>query len=140
MFSKSLCAVVVILVGLTSIAARAGAAEPVKFSGAVLKLSEVTDKPFTVNLGGLVVVIVRDSGSRPPQQIKVEAPRALERLGVVRGTQTDQGQALLGGGYTWHLFTPVAAGETTIKVRYVENGDDGKKVERAYKVTVGKQD
>jgi hypothetical protein len=105
----------------------------------VLKLSEINDKPFTVNTGGLIVVIVRDSGSRPPQNIKVDAPRAFQALGVVRGTQTDQGQALMGGGYTWYLFTPVTAGETTIKVSYTENGDGGKKVERTYKVKVEKR-
>ena len=126
------------LIGLFSVGLPAKAAEELKLTGAVLKLSEINDKPFTVNTGGLVVVIVRDSGSRPPQNIKVDAPRAYQALGVVRGTQTDQGQALMGGGYTWYLFTPVTAGETTIKVSYTENGDGGKKVERVYKVKVDK--
>jgi hypothetical protein len=127
------------LIGLFSVDLPVKAAEELKLTGAVLKLSEINDKPFTVNTGGLIVVIVRDSGSRPPQNIKVDAPRAFQALGVVRGTQTDQGQALMGGGYTWYLFTPVTAGETTIKVSYTENGDGGKKVERTYKVKVEKR-
>ena len=114
----------------------AAAAEPAKLTGAVLKLSEITDKPFTVNTGGLLLVIVRDSGSRPPQDVKVESPRAFQPLGVVRGAQNEQGQLLFGGGFTWHLFTPVAAGESTIKVSYTENGEGGKKIERVYKVKV----
>jgi hypothetical protein len=107
----------------------ASAAEETKLSGAVLKLSVVNDKPFSVNTGGLVVVIVRDSGSRPPQDVKVEAPRAFRPLGVVRGAQNEQGQLLFGGGFTWQLFTPVTAGESTIKVSYTENGEGGKKVD-----------
>src|SRR5262245_58941250 len=118
------------------VASSSMAEEPATLSGAVLKLSEITDKTFDVNIGGLVIVIVRDSGSRPPQDIKVEAGRTFQVLGVVRGTQTDQGQALMGGGYTWYLFTPVTAGEASVGVTYVENGDGGKKVERAYKVNV----
>lgn len=112
------------------------AAEPPALSGAVLKLAEVTDKPLSVNVGGFVIAIVRDSGSRPPQEIKVEAPPAFEALGVVRGTQNDQGTALMGGGYTWYLFKPVSAGETTIRVSFRENGEGGKNIERAYKVMV----
>lgn len=110
-----------------------------QLSGTILKLSEISDKPFTVNVGGLVIAIVRDSGSRPPQNIKVDAPREFKALGVVRGTQNEQGQALMGGGYTWYLFTPRTANETTIQVSYVENGDGGKKVERTYRVKVEKQ-
>jgi hypothetical protein len=125
------------LVGFVSIA---DAANELRLSGSVLKLSEITDKTFAVNTGGLVVVIVRDSGSRPPQDIKVDAPRAFQALGVVRGTQTDRGQALMGGGYTWYLFTPVAAGDTNITVSYGENGGGGKKVERSYKVKVTERD
>ena len=118
------------LLGLFAVSLPAGAAEVAKLSGAVLKLSEITDKPFAVNSGGLVVVIVRDSGSRPPQNVKVEAPRAFQPLGVVRGTQNEQGQPLMGGGFTWYLFTPVTAGDTSIKVGYTENGEGGKKVQR----------
>ncbi len=131
-------ATILCLVTLLALASSAQAADETKLSGAILKLSEITDKPFTVNTGGLVVVIVRDSGSRPPQDIKVDAPRAFQALGVVRGAQDEKGQLLMGGGFTWHLFTPVTEGETTIKASYIENGDGGKKVAREYKVKVEK--
>src|SRR5215471_1795449 len=92
---------VIISLGFIATATPAPAAkadEPTTLTGGVLKLSEITDKTFDINVGGLLIVIVRDSGSRPPQDIKVEAGRAFQVLGVVRGTQTDQGQALMGGG------------------------------------------
>jgi hypothetical protein len=138
MMTRMICTAAV-LIAISSFPIAASAAEEPKLSGAILKLSEIADKPFTVNVGGLVIAIVRDSGSRPPQNIKVDTPRAYQALGVVRGTQNEQGQALMGGGYTWYLFTPVTAGETTIKVSYTENGDGGKEVERIYKVNVQKQ-
>jgi len=136
---KLFLTVVVCLTGLFPGASPGFAQNETRLTGGVLKLSEINDKPFTVNVGGLVVVIVRDSGSRPPQDIKVEAPRAFKALGVVRGTQNEQGQALMGGGYTWYLFTPVTVGETTIKVSYTENGEGGKKIERVYKVKIEKE-
>jgi hypothetical protein len=104
----------------------------------VIKLAEKTSgtEPVSVNVGGLVIVVVRDSGSRPPQDVSVVAPDLLEPLGVVRGVQNDQGVALMGGGYTWHLFKPVKAGPATVKVAYTENGDGGKRVEREYAVHV----
>jgi hypothetical protein len=123
---------------LSVLASPAGAAEDLKLTGSVLKLSEIAERPFTINTGGLVVVIVRDSGSRPPKDIKVDAPRAFQPLGVVRGTQDEKGQALMGGGYNWYLFTPVNAGESAIKVNYTENGEGGKEVQRVYKVKVEK--
>ena len=83
-----------------------------------------------------MIVVVRDSGSRPPQDVFVVAPDSLAPLGIVRGVQNDKGVALMGGGYTWHLFKPVKAGNATVKVAYTENGDGGKHVEREYKVTV----
>jgi len=84
----------------------------------------------------LVIAVVRDSGSRPPQDISVVASDSLELLGVVRGVQNDQGVALMGGGYTWHLFKPTKAGPATVKVAYTENGDGGKRVEREFKIAV----
>jgi hypothetical protein len=139
MMTRTLC-LTAVLVAVSSVPFSASAAEEPKLSGAILKLSEITDKPFNVNVGGLTIAIVRDSGSRPPQNIKVDAPREFKALGVVRGTQNEQGQPLMGGGYTWYLFTPVTAGDTKIKVSYTENGDGGKKVERIYKVKVAKHD
>lgn len=136
-------AVLIIVIRLTASVGAANAQEKLtattKLSGVVLKLSEVTGQEFHVNLGGLVIVIVRDSGSRPPQDIKVDAPRSFQPLGVVRGTQTDKGEALMGGGYTWYLFTPVTSTAATIKVSYTENGEQGKRVDRAYKVHVDKR-
>lgn len=130
-------AVIVAGIGCLLVGSSVFAAEQAALFGAVLKLSEVTDKPFSVNVGGLVVVIVRDSGSRPPQEIKVDAPAPeFEALGTVRGAQNDQGTALMGGGYTWYLFRPATAGEGEIRVSYLENGDGGKNVERVYKMTI----
>jgi hypothetical protein len=109
-----------------------------QLSGYVIKLAEKTSEsePVSVNVGGLVIVVVRDSGSRPPQDVSVVAPDSLEPLGVVRGVQNDQGVALMGGGYTWHLFKPVKAGPATVRVACTENGDGGKRVEREYAVHV----
>ena len=108
-------------------------------SGYVVKLAEKTDtaEPQSVNVGGLVIAVVRDSGSRPPQDISVVASDDLQSLGKVRGVQNDHGQALMGGGYTWHLFQPTTAGEATVTVSYTVNGGGGKKVERKYRLTVG---
>lgn len=109
-----------------------------ELSGYVVKLAEKTkpDQPLSVNVGGLVIAVVRDSGSRPPLDIAVEASENLQALGTVRGVQNDEGVALMGGGYTWHLFKPTAAGEATVKVTYTENGNDGKKFARDYKLEV----
>ena len=122
-----------LVLGSSAIAADEG-----ELSGYVVKLAEKTDqtKPLSVNIDGLVIVVVRDSGSRPPQDVSVVAPESLEPLGVVRGVQNDQGVALMGGGYTWHLFKPTRAGQATMKVAYTENGAGGKRVEREYQVAV----
>lgn len=124
--------------GIVVLCSPALAAENGRLSGYVVKLAEKTDQaqPQTVNVGGLVIVVVRDSGSRPPQDVSVVAPDSLAPLGVVRGVQNDQGVALMGGGYTWHLFKPAQAGPATVKVAYTENGDGGKRVERNYAVSV----
>lgn len=124
--------------GLSLVASAAIAADSSELSGYVIKLAEKTsaDEPQSVNVGGLVIVVIRDSGSRPPQEISVTAPNLLEPLGQVRGVQNDQGIALMGGGYTWHLFKPLEAGEASVKVTYTENGDDGQRVERKYAISV----
>ncbi len=124
--------------GLFLFGSSAVAEDKGELSGYVVTLAEKTDqdKPLSVNVGGLVIVVVRDSGSRPPQDVSVVASDSLEVLGVVRGVQNDQGVALMGGGYTWHLFKPAKAGAATVKVAYTENGDGGKRVERAYKLSV----
>jgi hypothetical protein len=88
-----------------------------------------------VNNGGLVIVRVPDSGSRPPQDIKVEAGRQYQRLGQVRGVREQDGQPLAGGGYTWILLKPVNEGQGTIVVSYTPN-DGGEAVKRGFKVQV----
>ncbi len=130
--------VLALALGLLLLSSSAVTADEGELSGYVVKLAEKTDqqKPLSVNVGGLVIVVVRDSGSRPPQDVSVVAPDSLKVLGVVRGVQNDQGVALMGGGYAWHLFKPVKAGDATVHVAYTENGDGGKRVERAYKLTV----
>jgi hypothetical protein len=127
--------------GMSLVGSSVFAADVGEVSGYVIKLAEKTnlEEPQSVNVGGLVIAVVRDSGSRPPQDVSVVASESLEPLGVVRGVQNDQGVALMGGGYTWHLFKPTKAGAATVKVAYTENGDGGKKVERTYKLTVGTQ-
>jgi hypothetical protein len=122
--------------GICSFASPAFAADAEPLSGQLVKLAEVNDGPFSVNVGGLVIAVVRDSGSRPPQNIEVKASSSLELLGKVRGAQNDRGQALMGGGYNWYLFRPTEAGEATVSASYLENGDDGKKVNRDYRLTI----
>jgi hypothetical protein len=122
--------------GLTVFSSTCFAAD--ELNGYVVKLAEKTNlaEPQNVNVGGLVIAVVRDSGSRPPLDIAVKASENLQSLGTVRGVQNDEGVALMGGGYTWHLFKPTAAGEATVNVSYTENGNDGKKVKREFKVSV----
>jgi hypothetical protein len=114
------------------------AAEVDGLSGTVLKLAEKTplERPLSVNVGGLVIAVVRDSGSRPPQHVAVTASEKLRALGTVRGVQNDEGVALMGGGYTWHLFQPTAAGNATVQVAYTEYGKDGKRVQREYRLAI----
>ncbi len=126
-------AVTFFAIGSSAIAADEG-----QLSGYVVKLAKKMDqqRPQTINVGGLVIAVVGDSGSRPPQDISVVASDSLEPLGVVRGVQNDQGVALMGGGYTWHLFKPIKAGPATVKVAYTENGDGGKRVDRTYQLVI----
>jgi hypothetical protein len=75
----------------------------------------------TANVGGLLIVQISDSGSRPPQNMSVEAGRTFEPLGKLRGIRTDEksGRPLMGGGYTWFLFKPTNKSDTeTIEVKF----------------------
>jgi hypothetical protein len=128
----------VVACGLLLPGSSAIAADDGSLSGYVIKLAEKTNiaEPQSINVGGLVIVVVRDSGSRPPQDISVVASASLEKLGVVRGVENDEGVALMGGGYHWYLFKPTKAGDATVKVAYTENGAGGKRVEREYKLVV----
>jgi hypothetical protein len=130
------CNCFLLVLGLTVFCANSFAAD--ELNGYVVKLAEKTNiaEPQNVNVGGLVIAVVRDSGSRPPLDIAVKASENLQSIGTVRGVQNDEGVALMGGGYTWHLFKPTAAGDATVNVSYTENGNDGKKVKREFKVSV----
>jgi hypothetical protein len=129
------------LFSFLSIGTIASAAEG-ELSGYVVKLAEKTnaDEAQSVNVGGMVIAVVRDSGSRPPQDISVTGSESLELLGKVRGVQNDEGVALMGGGYTWYLFKPTKAGEATVKVAFTENGDGGRRFQQTYKLAIEKAD
>ena len=66
-------------------------------AGNVIMLQERrTIETKEVNNGGLVIVRVPDSGSRPPQDIMVEAGRQYQRLGQVRGVRERDRTAISG--------------------------------------------
>ena len=110
-------------------AAQKSAAEMIH--GQVLNLgAKVGNKPLEVNKGGLVIVKVDDTGSRPNEDLKVEAGRAFQRLGQVRPAR-----AKPGAGSEWVLFKPVTEGEATITVTYTPNGG-GDAVTRTHTITV----
>ncbi|MBA3482735.1 MAG: hypothetical protein H0T51_13050 [Pirellulales bacterium] len=88
-----------------------------------------------VNNGGLVIVRVQDSGSRPPQDINVNVDDRFQRLGQVRGVAEKGGKALMGGGYTWILLKPVLDGEGIVAVSFKAN-DGGEVVKKEFKVNV----
>jgi len=88
-----------------------------------------------VNNGGLVIVRVQDSGSRPPQDINVNVDDRFQKLGQVRGVAEKDGKALMGGGYTWILLKPVREGESIVAVSYKQN-DGGDVVKKEFKVNV----
>lgn len=91
-----------------------------------------------INVGGLVIVEVPDTQSHPT---KVELPKAtpdgsLQPLGKVRGIRTnDEGQPMMGGGYTWFLFKPVTVGSATLNVKYTPNGG-GDPVDQTYELNI----
>ena len=87
-----------------------------------------------VNVGGLVVVRVPDSGSRPPQDILADGGGQFQRIGEVRGVREENGQPQAGGGYTWVLFKPVTEGQGTIVLSFKPN--EGEPVKREFKVNV----
>jgi hypothetical protein len=90
------------------------------------------------SVGGLLIIQIPDSGSRPPQDMSVKAGRAFQRLGQLRGINTDRktGEPLMGGGYTWFLFTPKNESKSEeIEVKYTPNGGGPPKT-RTYKIEV----
>ncbi len=108
--------------------------------GDLLLLSEVTTfhdgQPLRVNRAGLIVAIVRDSGSRQPKNIKVDGGQHFKQLGVARGSQNEDGENFIGGGYTWYLLQPITTGTHTVQVSYRENDDSNTPVVKAYSIEV----
>ena len=97
--------------------------------------------PTPLNVGGLLIVEISDSGSRPPQNMSVKAGRTFELLGQLRGIRTDEksGKPLMGGGYTWFLFKPVSKSDMeTIEVTYTP-AESSPKTEK-YKVEVSEKE
>jgi hypothetical protein len=86
--------------------------------GRVAILGEVKG-PTEINVGGLLIVNIRDSGSRPPTDMKVDVGSAFKRVGQVRGINVKDGRPLMGGGYTWFLLSPRQKGTHQVKVSYV---------------------
>jgi hypothetical protein len=115
--------------------AREEAATPTLSGGLIILQDKPADAAKEVNVGGLVVVRVNDSGSRPPQDIRVQADRQYQPLGRLRGVDEKDGKPLMGGGYTWILLKPVSEGDGAIVVSFTPN-DDGTPVKREYKVKV----
>jgi hypothetical protein len=110
--------------------------------GRVLILKEMTpEKAGTINWGGLIVVEISDSGSRPPQDIQVDGGKCTA-LGHVRGVATNrEGKSMMGGGYTWYLFkAPADARSVEIEASYTPNGQSTPKpMKRHYQVQLDKQ-
>src|SRR5690349_7370496 len=90
---------------------------PDTLHGQVVILKESSIKPAgPVDPGSLIVVDIPDSGSRPPENIKVEGNGAID-IGHVRGVATNEkGESLMGGGYTWYLFK-APSGERSVSIR-----------------------
>ena len=109
--------------------------------GRVLILKEtMPESGSTVNSGGLIVVEIPDSGSRPPQDIKVDGGKSTS-LGHVRGVATNkEGRSMMGGGYTWYLFAaPADARSVKIEASYLPNGQKEPKVrKRSYQIQIEK--
>jgi hypothetical protein len=101
--------------------------------GRVAVLGEVKGTT-EVNVGGLLIVNLRDSGSRPPTNMKVDAGSAFNQVGKVRGINVKDGRPLMGGGYTWFLLTPREKGTHEVNVSYVNA--DKVTVRQKYKVEV----
>lgn len=111
-------------------------------NGRVLILKDATpEKAGSINGGGLIVVEISDSGSRPPQDIKVDGGKCAA-MGHVRGVATNrEGRAMMGGGYMWYLFkAPADERSVEIEASYMPNGQKTPKpVKRHYQVQLEKQ-
>lgn len=129
---------------ITTVGSRARAADPqaaTQISGRVLLLKDITKEPIgAVNRGGLIIVEIHDSGSRPPQHIQVDGGKCVP-LGHVRGVATNrEGRPMMGGGYIWYLFKAPDEGESVmIEASYIPNGEpNAKPIKREYNVRLDK--
>lgn len=92
----------------------------------------------SVNVGGLLIIEIPDSGSRPPQDMSVKTGGAFEQIGKLRGINTDRksGRPLMGGGYTWFLYTPKKESKAEdVEVKWTPNGGGGPKT-KTYKLEI----
>ncbi len=131
----------VVIAAVCSHAAADDSKAPVEVAGRVLILKQVTPEPTgPVNWGGLIILEIPDSGSRPPQDVKVDDGKCTP-LGHVRGVATNrEGRPMMGGGYTWYLFKAPAEGSSVeIEASYAPNGQSTPKpVKRHYQVKLDK--
>jgi hypothetical protein len=139
------CSSVVFLAALAAVGSNCfadEAKESAAVKGRVLVLKEATTEPMgSMNWGGLIVVEIPDSGSRPPQEMKVDGGKCVA-LGHVRGVNTNrEGRPLMGGGYTWYLFKAPAEGKSVqIEASYLPNGQrNPKPVKRHYVVQLNEK-
>ena len=102
------------------------------------KDDSLAPKPHEINAGGLVIVEVPDTQSHPTEVAEptVTPDGALQSFGKVRGIRTNKaGEPMMGGGYTWFLFKPLAPGAAEVNVKYTPNGG-GDPVDQTYQVNV----
>lgn len=102
------------------------------------KSDELAPKPHEINAGGLVIVEVPDTQSHPTEVAEpaVAPEGAMQSFGRVRGIRTnDQGEPMMGGGYTWFLFKALAEGPAAVNVKYTPNGG-GDSVDQTYQVNI----
>lgn len=95
-------------------------------------------KPHEINAGGLVIVEVPDTQSHPTEVAEptVSPDGSLQSFGKVRGIRTNNdGEPMMGGGYTWFLFKALAEGPAAVNVKYTPNGG-GDPVDQTYQVNV----
>ena len=89
---QKIIALCIAAAAIATVGSRARAANPqaaTQVSGRVLILKDITKEPIgPVNWGGLIIVEIHDSGSRPPRDIKVDAGKCVS-LGHVRGVATN---------------------------------------------------
>ena len=141
--SKSHLAAAFAVLTFASLANRSAAEEQAAATKDLLKGHSLTinvtseGAPSTdINVNGLLIIEIPDSGSRPPQNMSVKTSRNFEQLGKLRGINTDRksGRPLMGGGYTWFLFTPKDESKAEeVEVIWTPNGG-GAPMTKKYKL------